>query len=226
MPSLKADIHRKFGRSDGHLALKGALLDPAFRVVVTLRLCQAAQQLSPAWRWFAMVPAQLLYRLTSQLAGIEIPWRTAIAPGLALTHGRGIVVNVNARIGSNVTLFHGVTIGQRDYIDSQGQRNTVYPVIEDDVWIGPHAIVVGGVTVGKGSRIAGGAYVFENVPPYSVVMGNPGQIVKTNCTPDVDNRYVPTSVDEENRHLRPQRQSLAVNAGSASVQRGQAQGPR
>lgn len=226
MPSLKADIHRKFGRSDGHLALKGALLDPAFRVVVTLRLCQAAQQLPPAWRWFAMVPAQLLYRLTSQLAGIEIPWRTTIAPGLALTHGRGIVVNANARIGSNVTLFHGVTIGQRDYIDSEGRRNTVYPVIEDDVWIGPHAIVVGGVTVGKGSRIAGGAYVFENVPPYSVVMGNPGQIVKTNCTPDVDNRYAPVAVDEESQHSRPQRQSLAVNAGSASVQRGQAQGPR
>ena len=226
MPALKADIHRKFGRSDGHLALKGALLDPAFRVVVTLRLCQAAHQLPPAWRWLAVIPAKLLYRLTSQLAGIEIPWRTTIAPGLALTHGRGIVVNANARIGSNVTLFHGVTIGQRDYIDSEGRRNTVYPVIEDDVWIGPHAIVVGGVTVGKGSRIAGGAYVFENVPPYSVVMGNPGQIVKISCVPDVDNRYVPVSVDEEDQHLRPQRQSPAVNAGSAPVQRGQTQSPR
>jgi serine O-acetyltransferase len=226
MHSLKADIHRKFGRPDGHLALKGAFLDPAFRVVITLRLCQAAQQLPPAWRWLAGVPAKLLHRLASQLAGIEIPWRTTIAPGLALTHGRGIVVNANARIGSNVTLFHGVTIGQRDYIDSEGRRHTVYPVIEDDVWIGPHAIVVGGVTVGRGSRIAGGAYVYENVPPYSVVMGNPGQIVKTHCVPDVDNRYVPVFVDEDKQRLRTQSQPPAVNAGSAPVQRSQAQGPR
>jgi len=189
MHALKADTHRKFGQSTHQLTLKGALLDPAFRVVVCLRLCQAAEQLPPGWRWLALLPARLLYRLVSQLAGIEIPWRTAIAPGLALTHGRGIVVNAGARIGRNVTLFHGVTLGQRDHIDAQGRRHTLYPVIEDEVWIGPHAIVVGGVTVGKGSRIAGGAYVFEDVPPYSVVMGNPGKIVKRDCTPDVDNRY-------------------------------------
>lgn len=213
MHALKADIYRKFGRSEGHLALKGALLDPAFRVVLTLRLCQSAQQLPPVWRWFAAVPARLLHRLTSQLAGIEIPWRTTIAPGLALTHGRGIVVNAKARIGSNVTLFHGVTLGQRDYIDGTGGRHTAYPVIEDDVWIGPHAIVVGGVTVGQGSRIAGGAYVYEDVPPYCVVLGNPGQIVKRNCTPDVENRYLPASSGHESMPRQTQRQPPIADAG-------------
>jgi serine O-acetyltransferase len=188
MHALKADTHRKFGQSAPQLTLKAALLDPAFRVVAVMRLCQAAQQLPPHWRWLAVLPARLLYRMVSQMAGIEIPWRTAIAPGLALTHGRGIVVNAGARIGSNVTLFHGVTLGQRDHIDAQGRRHTLYPVIEDEVWIGPHAIIVGGVTVGRGSRIAGGAYVFEDVPPYCVVLGNPGQIVRRDCTPDVDNR--------------------------------------
>jgi len=189
MHALKADTHRKFGQAGAQLTLQAALLDPAFRVLACLRLCQAAQQLPPNWRWLAVWPARLLYRLVSQLAGIEIPWRTAIGPGLALTHGRGIVVNAGACIGSNVTLFHGVTLGQRDHIDAQGRRHTLYPVIEDEVWIGPHAIIVGGVTVGKGSRIAGGAYVFEDVPPYCVVMGNPGQIVRRDCTPDVQNRY-------------------------------------
>ncbi|WP_074773002.1 hypothetical protein [Nitrosospira multiformis] len=60
-------------------------------------------------------------------------------------------------------------------------------MIEDEVWIGPHAIIVGGVTIGRGSRIAGGAFVTENVPPYSIVSGNPSTIVKANCTPDVMN---------------------------------------
>jgi serine O-acetyltransferase len=213
MHALKADTHRKFGQSTHPLALKGALLDPAFRVLAVLRLCQAAQQLPPSWRWLAVWPARLLYRLVSQLAGIEIPWRTEIAPGLALTHGRGIVVNAGARIGSNVTLFHGVTLGQRDHIDAQGRRHTLYPVIEDEVWIGPHAIIVGGVTVGKGSRIAGGAYVFEDVPPYCVVLGNPGKIVRRDCTPDVDKRYREEDLAVPLAGHTPAAADTGVNAG-------------
>ena len=190
MHALKADTYRVFGRSSGWLVFQGILSNPAFRVVATLRGCQAAARCTPPLRWLLLTPARLLHRLASQLAGIELPWRTSVAPGLALTHGRGIVVNAGARIGRNVTLFHGVTLGQRDHIDNEGRRLTTHPVIEDEVWIGPHAIVVGGVTIGKGSRIAGGAYVYENIPPYSMVLGNPGKIVKNNCIPDVDNRYV------------------------------------
>ena len=92
-----------------------------------------------------------------------------------------------AVIGKNVTLFHGVTLGRRDRIASDGTRLTEYPVIEDEVWIGPHAIIVGGVTIGRGSRIAGGAFVTDSIPSYSVVAGNPASIVKANCTPDVMN---------------------------------------
>lgn len=189
MDALKADTHREFGRFSWWLVIKGFFFRQAYRVVVTLRCCQATQQLPSAVRWIFFVPARLLHGLASQWAGIELPWRTAVAAGLALTHGRGIVVTADARIGSNVTLFHGVTLGQRDQIDSEGSRFTTYPVIEDEVWIGPHAIVVGGVTIGKGSRIAGGAYVLESIPPRCVVMGNPGKIVKEDCTPDVDNRW-------------------------------------
>ena len=189
MHALKADTYRQFGRFSGWLVVKGLVLHPAFRVVLTLRCCQAAARCALPLRWLLLTPARVLHRLASQYAGIELPWRTSVAPGLALTHARGIVVNAGARIGSNVTLFHGVTLGQRDHIDDEGRRFTAYPVIENEVWIGPHAIVVGGVTIGKGSRIAGGAYVFESIPPHSVVLGNPGKIVKSNCTPDVDNRY-------------------------------------
>ena len=188
MHALKADTFRIFGHFNWLLAFKGMILNQAFRVVGSVRLCQSAQHQSPVLRQLLLPPARILHRLACLLAGIELPWRTAIAPGLALTHGRGIVVNANARIGQNVTLFHGVTLGQRDFIARDGSRTTSYPVIEDDVWIGPHAIVVG-ATIGKGSRIAGGAYVFENIPPYCVVLGNPAKIVKTDCMPDVENRW-------------------------------------
>ena len=107
--------------------------------------------------------------------------------GIALTHGWGLVVSQEAKIGNNVTLFHGVTVGQRDRISHQGERLTEYPVLEDEVWVGPQAIIVGGVTIGRGSRIAGGAFVTESVPTYSVVSGNPAAIVRSNCVPDVVN---------------------------------------
>ncbi|MES2978494.1 MAG: serine acetyltransferase [Pseudomonadota bacterium] len=189
MLALTADTYREFGRFSWPLVIKGFLARPAFRVVITMRWCQAAATCSPALRWLVLGPARVLHRISAQRAGIEMSWRTEVAPGFAITHGRGIVVSPCARFGSNVTLLHGATVGQADSIGPNGERKHSFPVIEDEVWIGPHAIVVGGITVGRGSRIAGGAYVNEDVPPYSVVMGNPSQVVKTGCTPDVQNRF-------------------------------------
>ena len=188
MHALKADTFRMFGRFNWRLVAKAMASNQAFFVVAAVRLCQSAQRQSAIKRKLFLFPARVLHMLACFAAGIELPWRTVIGPGLALTHGRGIVVNVNATIGQNVTLFHGVTLGQRDAIASDGTRKTRYPVVEDDVWIGPYAIIAG-VTVGKGSRIAGGATVFEDVPAHCIVVGNPGKIVKTHCAPDVFNRW-------------------------------------
>lgn len=50
--------------------------------------------------------------------------------------------------------------------------------IEDDVWIGAHAVVLKGVTVGHGSVVALGSVVIKDVPPMTVVAGNPARVVK------------------------------------------------
>ena len=118
---------------------------------------------------------------------MDLPWNLDVGDGLALTHGWGLVVTPGAKIGRNVTLFHGVTLGRRDRVDEHGNRTVGYPVIEDEVWLGPHAVVIGDVRVGRGSRVAAGAFVTEDVPPFSVVIGNPGRIVRTGCRPDVMN---------------------------------------
>jgi serine O-acetyltransferase len=62
-----------------------------------------------------------------------------------------------------------------------------FPTIEDDVWIGPYAVVAGGVVVGRGSRIAPGTVVTGDVAPYTIVGGNPMRVIKTNALPDVIN---------------------------------------
>jgi acetyltransferase-like isoleucine patch superfamily enzyme len=50
--------------------------------------------------------------------------------------------------------------------------------VEDDCWIAANAVITAGVTIGKHSVVAGGAIVTKDVPPYSVVAGNPARIIK------------------------------------------------
>ncbi len=188
-PAIVGDTHRLYGRFSVGLLLRGALMQPSFRVVATLRLCQASHRLPRGLRLLTLLPAKVLHHLACWVAGIELPWRTQVGTGLALTHGRGMVVSEGARIGRNVTLFHGVTIGRQDGPGPDGERAPGYPVLEDEVWVGPNAIIVGGVTIGRGSRIAGGAFVNVDVPPACVVLGNPGRVVKTGCAADVQHRY-------------------------------------
>ncbi len=51
-------------------------------------------------------------------------------------------------------------------------------VIGHDVWIGQDAVILGGVTLGHGSIVAGHAIVTKDVPPYGIAAGNPARLVK------------------------------------------------
>jgi len=149
-------------------------------------MCQAVAQSSQPAR-LPLPIFKMFHCVATQIAAVDFPWQTEVGAGLALTHGWGLLVNRGVKLGTNVTLFHGVTLGQRDQISNDGTRTSGYPVLEDEVWIGPHAIVVGAVTIGRGRRVAGGAFVRESIPPFSIVAGNPGRIVKKNCMLDVAN---------------------------------------
>ena len=184
--ALRADTFRQYGHSTAGALIRGFCTRRTFRAVATLRLCQAA---ASGYPWRLTLPlCKLAHRVATRRAGMELPWRSQIGAGIALTHGWGLVVNEGARIGHNVTLFHGVTLGRRDRIAATGERLTEYPTIEDEVWVGPHAVIVGGVTIGTGSRIAAGAFVTTDIPAHSVVQGNPACIIKQDCVPDVMNR--------------------------------------
>jgi serine O-acetyltransferase len=184
--ALKGDTWRQYARFGWGALLGGALARRTFRVLVTMRLCQAAAASRGIGR-LVLAPLKLLHRLAAHAAGMDLPWSADIGPGLLLLHGWGLVISPGARLGANVTLFHGVTIGLRVRIARDGRRSEAYPTIEDEVWVGPHATIVGGITIGRGSRIAAGAFVTEDVPPFSTVVGNPAAIVKRGCAPDVSN---------------------------------------
>ncbi|NTW21965.1 serine acetyltransferase [Candidatus Falkowbacteria bacterium] len=104
--------------------------------------------------------------------GFDISEKTEIGKGLYLGHFGGVVINPKAVIGKNVSIGHGVTLGK-----VQRGAKIGYPTIGDGAWIGPNAVIVGGITVGRNTLIGPGAYVNFDVPENSVVIGNPGQIV-------------------------------------------------
>lgn len=185
--AIKADTFRQYGNHSRLNTLKGFFFNRHFRSIITLRLCQASQKWPMPLKLIFFPLFRVVHKISVNLASIDLPWETKIQPGLAITHGWGLVIAPGCIIESNVTLFHGVTLGRRDRITEKGNELIGYPHIKDGVWIGPNAIIVGAVTVGEGSRIAGGAFVTEDVPPYSLVIGNPSQIVKSGCLPDIPN---------------------------------------
>jgi acetyltransferase-like isoleucine patch superfamily enzyme len=68
----------------------------------------------------------------------------------------------------------------RDRVDAQPT------IIEDDVWIGHHAIITPGCKhIGRGAVIGAGAIVTRNVPAYAIVVGNPGKLIRHRFSPDV-----------------------------------------
>ena len=61
-------------------------------------------------------------------------------------------------------------------------ENDADVIIESDVWIGTNAVILKGVTIGRGSVIGANSLVARSVPPYSIVVGNPGRVVKMRFT--------------------------------------------
>jgi acetyltransferase-like isoleucine patch superfamily enzyme len=89
-------------------------------------------------------------------------------------------------IGDNVMISPRVSI----YSENHNFSETDIPMleqgvtrsfvkIEDDCWIAANAVILAGVTVGEGSIVAAGAVVTKDVPPFSLVAGNPAQVIKS-----------------------------------------------
>ena len=100
-------------------------------------------------------------------------------------------VTSRVKLVGPVTLGNYVTIGSgaqitgltHNYLDVTRPiaKQGVTPnrtVVEDDVWIGGNSCINQGITIGTHSTIASGSVVTKNVPPYSVVGGNPARILR------------------------------------------------
>ena len=103
--------------------------------------------------------------------------------------GPGVVIN-RTTIGNYCSIGPNVVVGGMEHNYSNFSTSTKLfrhekfkdTVIEDDVWIGASAVVRTGLTIGKGSIIGSNAVVLKDVPPMSIVVGNPGVIKKRRFT--------------------------------------------
>ena len=127
----------------------------------------------------------LKLKLMSYKTHIQIPARTQIGEGFYIGHTGRVIVNPDAVLGKNINVSTGVVIGA----ENRGARKGA-PTFEGDCWIGANAVIVGNVTIGNDVMIAPLTFVNFDVPPHSVVVGNPAKIIhKENATESyIENR--------------------------------------
>ncbi|KTB91538.1 MULTISPECIES: serine O-acetyltransferase [Pseudomonas] len=120
------------------------------------------------WKW----PARVVSNFGRWMTGIEIHPGARIGRRFFIDHGMGIVIGETAEIGSDVTLYQGVTLGGTSW--NAGKR---HPTLEDGVVVGAGAKVLGPFTVGAGAKIGSNAVVTKAVPAGATAVGIPGRII-------------------------------------------------
>jgi serine O-acetyltransferase len=126
--------------------------------------------------WFWQHGLRTSSRFFSQIArfffAIEIHPGAQIGRRLFIDHGMGIIIGETTIIGDDCTLYQGVTLGGTG--KEQGKR---HPTLQNGVFVGAGAKILGNITVGENCRVGAGSVVLHNVPPNSTIVGVPGHIV-------------------------------------------------
>jgi serine O-acetyltransferase len=110
----------------------------------------------------------------SELFQVDIHPAAEFGSGIFMDHATGIVVGETARVGDDVSMLHGVTLG-----GTGAERGDRHPKIMKGVLLGAGAKVLGNVTVGEYAKVASGSVVLKDVPPGCTAAGVPARLV--NC---------------------------------------------
>jgi serine acetyltransferase len=109
----------------------------------------------------------------------SIGGHTVIGEGAAL--GDRVTLRSGVKVAADVRLEDDVTVGADAVFSEDGpardEANASPTLVRAGASIGANATILAGVTIGSSARVAAGAVVTRSVPPNSIVMGNPGQIV-------------------------------------------------
>lgn len=144
---------------------------PGFQALLLHRAAHAV------WKAGDSVPGlKFLGRFVSHLGriltGIEIHPGAVVGRRVFIDHGMGCVIGETARVGDDVTLYHGVTLGGVSL-----EQEKRHPTVGNGVIVGSGAQVLGPITVGDGAMIGANAVVLADVPPGVTMVGIPARQV-------------------------------------------------
>ena len=167
------DLYRYYGKK-GETFVNRLLRPTELKYIALFRKAQSCK----------FMPFKLYYTLRLKLMSykthIQIPARTKIGEGFYIGHSGRVIIHPEAVLGKNMNVGTGVTIGY----ENRGARKGA-PVFSGNCWIGTNAVVVGNVKIGEDVMIAPLTFVNFDVPPHSIVIGNPAKIIhKENATKD------------------------------------------
>ncbi|MFC8879092.1 sugar O-acetyltransferase [Streptomyces ardesiacus] len=109
--------------------------------------------------------------------------RTHLGDDVYANFGLTLVDDVEVFVGNRVMFAPHVTVSTTGHpvhpdLRRDGTQFSAPVRIEDDVWIGAGALIMPGVTVGRGSVVGAGSVVTAHVPPMTVVAGTPARVLR------------------------------------------------
>lgn len=162
---FKKDLYRYYGES-GEPFLKKVFRPLELKYISVFRKANTCK----------ILPLKLFYMFRlmrmSYKTQIQIPARTEIGEGFYIGHLGRVIINPDAKLGKNINISTGVTIGA----ENRGKRKGA-PTLGDNCWIGTNAVIVGNIKIGSDVLIAPLTYVNFDVPDHSIVIGNPVKII-------------------------------------------------
>jgi len=168
---IYSDLYRITGNSKFTSLIKKIFLGESFKYIFWMRTSNYLTH--NKFLKYTLYPiARILLNHYKYRFGIDISYKTSIGSGLYIGHFGGIIISINSKIGKNCNLSQGVTLGQ-----ANRGKNKGYPVLGDNVYVGPGAKIVGAVNIGNNVAIGANCVVTKDIPDNAVVVGIPGKVI-------------------------------------------------